>query len=127
MTIKSGQRMYRVRGPDGLWIRKGADSGFFWVRNEEMATFWRKLSHLKRAISGGIFQDECRFDGLPLAALQVVEYVIDIKRTRRKERLTEITNFHEEDTNGTTNVHGVDERTQDDNQGSSGDGTGKDA
>ena len=95
MTIKSGQKMYRVRDPDGLWIRKGADGSFHYVQHEEVATFWKKLSHLKNAISTGIFADETKL-GLPREAFKVVEYIVTIERTGRKERLTEVNKFYPE-------------------------------
>ena len=104
MTIKSGQKMYRVRGPDSLWAKKTEHLRFGWVRNEEMATFWRKLSHLKNAVSQGVFSHESNLEGLPLAALEVVEYVVTLERTRRKERLTELDNFRKEKEDAQTNV-----------------------
>jgi len=90
--------MYRVRGPDGLWVKKGANvTKIYWVKNEEMATFWRKLSHLKCSLKDGIFSEKDNLEGLPLAALEVVEYVATIKRTGQKNRITELGKFYIEE------------------------------
>jgi len=88
-----------------MWVRKGPNiTKIYWVKNEEMATFWRKLSHLKNAVAQGIFSNKDNLDGLPLAALQVVEYVVTLQRTRRKERLTELTEFYKESTDGSKDI-----------------------
>lgn len=98
--------MYRVRGPDGLWVKKGENvRKIYWVEDEHKATFWRKLSHLKASLTDGIFSDKKNLEGLPLAALTVVEYVVTLERTKRKERMTELVNFYnKESTDGPKDV-----------------------
>lgn len=91
--------MYKVQGPDGLWVQKREVGKFHWVKNEEVATFWKKLSHLKNAIKQGVlFPSRGMIDGLPLEALKVVEFEVTIQRTRKKHRLTELDKFYTEET-----------------------------
>jgi len=95
MRIKTNQKMYKVRGPDGMWVQKREMGSFQWVANEDTATFWKKLSHLKNALKQGVlFPSKGYIDGLPLAALQVVEYTIAIERTSKKHRITELDKFY---------------------------------
>lgn len=99
MRIKTGQKMYRVRGPDGLWIQKGENLTLKWIKNEDVATLWRKINHIKKALAKGVLSDgriDPFLDGLPVAALQVVEYEVKLERTGRKNRLTELDNFTQE-------------------------------
>lgn len=94
MTIKTGQRVYRVQGPDGRWVRKtGNILKLAWVDDQDKATFWRKLHHLKSSVKEGIFSDPDNLEGVPLAALKVVEYEVTIERTGRTRRLSEIESF----------------------------------
>lgn len=100
MRIKTGQRMYRIRGPDGFWIQKGEMTKLQWVANEDHATFWKKLGHLKSSRTDGVLRDELLepfLDGLPVAALQVVEYVVTVEKTGRKNRLTDVDRFYEKE------------------------------
>lgn len=98
MTIKTGQLVYRVRAPDGRWVRKtGNIMKVAWVDDESQATFWRKLHHLKSSLKDGIFADKDNLDGLPLAAFHVYEYVVTIERTKRKRRLSELDRFYEKE------------------------------
>ena len=93
MTIKSGQRMYRLRGPDGRWAMKGSYSAAFrWTDKEERATFWRKLAHVKSSLKQGVLST--KLEGLPEAAIQVVEYEVFFVKTGRKNRLTELETFY---------------------------------
>jgi hypothetical protein len=95
VRIKTGQKMYKVQGPDGLWVQKREYGSFSWVKNEETATFWKKLSHLKNALKQGVlFPQKGLIDGLPLEALKVVEFVVTVQRTRRRHRLTELDKFY---------------------------------
>lgn len=88
--------MYKVQGPDGLWVQKREVGSFCWVKNEEVATFWKKLSHLKNALKQGVlFPKRGLIDGLPLEALKVVEFVVAVNRTGKKHRLTELDKFYE--------------------------------
>lgn len=99
MRIKTGQKMYRIRGPDGMWIQKGPGR-LQWTASEDAATFWKKIGHLKSAQKEGVLQEKRlnRFlEGLPMASLEVVEYVVTLERTGRKSRLTEINNFYKPD------------------------------
>lgn len=99
MAIKTGQKMYRLRGPDGKWAMKGDYSdGFSWTDKEERATFWKKLAHLKTSLKHGVLST--KLEGLPEGSMQVVEYVIDIRKTGRKNRLTELDKFYEETRDG---------------------------
>lgn len=90
--------MYRVRGPDGKWVKKSESRKIVWVEHEHQATFWKKLHHLKNALSQGIFSREHDplgyLEGLPLESLKVVEYRVSLERTRRTRRLTEMEKFH---------------------------------
>lgn len=104
MTIKTGQKMYRLRGPDGLWAMKGDYSdAFSWTDKEERATFWRKLAHLKTSLKHGVLST--KLNGLPHAAMNVVEYEVTIVKTGRKHRLSELDRFYEKGTeDGETDV-----------------------
>ena len=94
MTIKSGQKMYRLRGPDGKWAQKGQwPFPLKWVENEERATFWKKLAHVKSSLKDGVLAN--RLEGLPEGSIQVVEYEVTFTKTGRKHRLTELERFHE--------------------------------
>ena len=96
MTIKTGQLIYRVRGPDGLWLQKtGGVVPAKWVQDEHSGTYWRKLHHLKAALSEGVLTREDVTEGVPHAAFKVYEYEVTIERTGRKNRLTELVRFHE--------------------------------
>ena len=95
MRIETGQRMYRVRGPDGLWVKKLGPGVFGWVENEHASMIWKKLHHLKRDMEH--IMSEKYLEGLPAEAMHVVEFEVTIQRTRRKHRLTEIDRFYEPD------------------------------
>lgn len=101
MTIKHRQKMYRVQGPDGRWVQKSDSRKIVWVEDEERATFWKKLHHLKCAITEGIFSKEHDpdgyLDGLPLESLSVHEYIVNLEKTRKTFRLTEIDRFYEKE------------------------------
>lgn len=98
MTIKTGQRVYRVRNLEGKWARKtGTIVKIDWVDQEHAGTFWRKLHHLKASLKDGVFSKEENLDGVPLATFQVYEYEVTIERTGRKRRLSELERFHEKD------------------------------
>lgn len=98
MTIRTGQCVYRVQGPDGRWVQKtGNIRTLKWVENQDKATFWRKLHHLKSSVREGIFANPDNLEGVPLAALKVIEYEVTIERTGRKRRLTEIDRFKKEE------------------------------
>lgn len=98
MAIKDKQKMYRVRGPDGLWVKKGDYlRPIVWVEKEEQATFWKKLHHLKASMTDGIFSKDENLDGLPIAALTVYEYEVTVERTGRKQRMSELVKFHTDD------------------------------
>lgn len=99
MRLKSGQKLYRLRGPDGLWIKKAEHPQLEWVANEEVATFWGKLGNLNSARETGALRDDALavfLDGLPAAAIEVIEYNVTVERTKRTNRLTEIQKFYEE-------------------------------
>lgn len=105
MTIKTGQLVYRVRGPDGLWAQKtGNIRKIKWVESEASATIWRKLHHLKVSLKEGVFADPENLDGVPHAAFQVYEYEVTIERTGRQRRLTELERFHEKVPDGKKKV-----------------------
>ena len=96
VTIKSGQKMYRLRGPDGKWAKKGNYlHPLEWVEKEERATFWKKIAHLKTAKKDGTLQR--KICGLPEAAVTVVEYEVTLVRTGRKHRLSELDEFYRKD------------------------------
>lgn len=99
MTIKNGQKVYRVRGPDGKWAKKTGDIfKVAWVDSEENATFWRKLHHLKSSLKEGVFSDSKNLDHVPVAAFKVYEYDVVINRTGKKQRLSELDRFYEGET-----------------------------
>jgi hypothetical protein len=97
MTIKSGQKIYRIRGPDGLWARKtGSLSKIEWVENEDSGTFWKKLHHIKKSLTQGVLSDPKVLEGVPFAALKVYEYDVTIVRSGRINRITELKRFYPE-------------------------------
>ena len=99
MRIKTGQKMYRIRSPDGMWLQKGEFTKLQWTASEDAGTFWKKISHLKSAQKEGVLQEkslESFLEGLPIAALQVVEYVVTIEKTGRKNRLTDLNRFYDQ-------------------------------
>lgn len=99
MTIKSGQKMYRLRGPDGLWAMKGGyPNPLEWTDKEERATFWKKIAHIKSAMKEGTLQ--ARIRGLPAAAITVVEYEVTLTKTGRKHRLSELDEFYKKPEEG---------------------------
>jgi len=100
VTIRTKQKFYKVRGPDGLWVLKSEFPKIVWVEDEHRATFWKKLSHLKKSIKQGIFSHLETRDGVPLAAFKVYEYEVTIERTNRKTRLTELEGFYKETEDG---------------------------
>lgn len=96
MTISSGQRVYFIRHPNGLWARKtGTITKVDWVDDLSKATFWKKLHHVKSSLKEGVFSLEKNLDGLPVAAFYVVECMVTIERTGRRRRLSELERFHE--------------------------------
>lgn len=98
VTLKNGQRVYRVKGPDGLWAKKTENiKKIKWVEHEHQATFWRKLHHLKNALTNGVWSDPANLDEIPLGAFWAVEYEVTIERTGRKQRLGELERFHIEE------------------------------
>lgn len=95
MAVKNGQKMYRLRGPDGTWAMKGQwPFPLRWTDKEERATFWKKLAHVKSSLKDGVLAN--RLEGLPIESIQVVEYEVTFVKTGRKHRLSELERFREE-------------------------------
>jgi len=100
VRIKTGQRMYRVRSPDGWWLQKVSNSELCWTEHENEGLVFKKLSHLRKALRQGALVSEKLeqfLDGLPTEAVKVIEYQVTFERTGRKSRLTELENFTREE------------------------------
>jgi hypothetical protein len=85
--------MYKIRSPDGQYLKKCGDRKLAWVAEKD-ATFFRKWTHVRRCLRVGTLaknlDDADTFEGLPLSALRVLEYRVSILKTRRWSRLNEI-------------------------------------
>ena len=96
MRIRNGQLVYKVRDITGRWVKKVEYPNVAWTENEAEAHIFRKLHHLQAEMMHGILNKKKRdelLDGLPEEVLEVVEYEIRMKKTR-KHRLTDISKFY---------------------------------
>lgn len=98
MRLRSGQKLYKVRDVTGRWIKKVEYPNADWTEDQNEAQVWKKLHALRAEFVSGCLRPEkleVLLAGLPPEAVEVVEFEIEIKRTGRKHRITEMTRFYE--------------------------------
>jgi len=83
MQIREGKKVYRVRGPDGWWLKKSGPTKFYtWVEVEQEATIWKSYNKLRKEIKTGILSRIDEIVGIiDIAHLRIFEYTVEVKRT----------------------------------------------
>jgi len=90
VRFRAGRRMYRIMGPDKTWLCRRSnfdDPPYEWVNQEDRGTLWGSIKRLRRSMEDG--RMDILLDGLPHAAVQIVEYEVSLIPTKRKRRLSE--------------------------------------
>jgi hypothetical protein len=98
MRLRNGQKLYKVKDVTGRWIKKVEYPNADWTESEQEAQIWKKLHALRAEFHSGCLRPEkleVLLGGLPPEAVEIVEYEIEVKRTGRKHRITEIGRFYE--------------------------------